>query len=88
MAPRPGIEIPGLAKARVDVIEMPLLGLSSTMIRRRVAAGQPIRHLVSDGVRAVIERERLYRDATEGAHPAKPTVLAWPDEPWKNAPTS
>lgn len=41
---------------RVDV--------SSTDIRRRVAAGQSIRYLVPEAVRAVIERERLYRDHT------------------------
>jgi nicotinate-nucleotide adenylyltransferase len=36
--------------------------LSSTQIRRRVAAGQSIRYLVPEAVRAVIQREGLYRD--------------------------
>lgn len=41
-----------VAVTRVDV--------SSTEVRRRVAAGESIRYLVPDAVRAVIERERLY----------------------------
>jgi nicotinate-nucleotide adenylyltransferase len=50
-APYPAVAV---AVTRVDV--------SSTEIRRRVAAGQSIRYLVPEAVRAVIERERLYRD--------------------------
>jgi nicotinate-nucleotide adenylyltransferase len=40
--------------------EMPRMGISSTMIRRRVAAGQPIRYLVPDPVVEYIERHQLY----------------------------
>jgi nicotinate-nucleotide adenylyltransferase len=36
------------------------LDVSSTEVRRRVAAGKSIRYLVPDAVRAVIEREGLY----------------------------
>ena len=50
-APYPAVAV---AVTRVDV--------SSTEVRRRVAAGQSIRYLVPEAVRAVIERERLYRD--------------------------
>jgi nicotinate-nucleotide adenylyltransferase len=50
-APYPAVAVP---VTRVDV--------SSTEVRRRVAAGQSIRYLVPEAVRAVIERERLYRD--------------------------
>lgn len=49
--PYPAVAVP---VTRVDV--------SSTEVRRRVAAGQSIRYLVPEAVRAVIERERLYRD--------------------------
>lgn len=35
--------------------------LSSTDVRRRVAAGEPYWWLVPEGVRAIIEAERLYR---------------------------
>jgi len=41
-----------VAVTRVDV--------SSTEVRRRVAAGESIRYLVPEAVRAVIARERLY----------------------------
>jgi nicotinate-nucleotide adenylyltransferase len=40
---------------------MPSIGVSSTMIRRRVRAGQPIRYLVPDAVAAYIEAKGMYR---------------------------
>jgi nicotinate-nucleotide adenylyltransferase len=40
---------------------MPRLDISSSDIRRRVAQGRPIRHLVPDSVRAEIEERGLYR---------------------------
>ena len=55
----------GLAGAaeRVCFFDMPRLDISSSLIRRRVAAGRPVRYLVPDAVAAYIERERLYRPA-------------------------
>jgi nicotinate-nucleotide adenylyltransferase len=50
---------------RAQFFRMPRIGLSSTMIRRRVAAGQPIRYLVPDRVVDYIERHELYG----GPHP-------------------
>lgn len=47
--------------ARLVFFEMPPVGLSSTMIRRRVARGQPVRYLVPDAVAELIEERRLYR---------------------------
>jgi nicotinate-nucleotide adenylyltransferase len=53
----------GLAGAadRVSFFEMPRIDISSSLIRRRAAAGQPLRYLVPDAVAAYIEREGLYR---------------------------
>jgi nicotinate-nucleotide adenylyltransferase len=40
---------------------MPRIGISSTMVRRRLGAGIPIRYFVPDQVLEYIEREGLYR---------------------------
>ena len=47
--------------ARYEAIRMPGLGVSSTRVRRRVAAGRSIRYLVPDPVRELIEEKGLYR---------------------------
>jgi nicotinate-nucleotide adenylyltransferase len=46
---------------RAEIVRMPEIGVSSTGIRRRVAAGRPIRHLVPAGVEALIAERGLYR---------------------------
>ncbi len=61
VARRPGTSPDVLAVAGVERIEMPQVDISSSMIRERVAAGRPIRHLVPDPVRELIEAEGLYR---------------------------
>jgi nicotinate-nucleotide adenylyltransferase len=55
----------GLAGAdeRVVFFDMPRLDISSSLIRRRAAAGAPLRYLVPDAVADYIEREGLYRQA-------------------------
>lgn len=46
---------------RASFVEMPEIGISSSMIRERVTAGRPVRYLVPDAVADVIERRGLYR---------------------------
>jgi nicotinate-nucleotide adenylyltransferase len=53
-------ELPG-ASDRVSFFDMPRIDISSSLIRSRAAAGQPMRYLVPDAVAAYIEREGLYR---------------------------
>ncbi len=48
---------------RARFFAMPRIGISSTMVRRRVGAGQPIRYFVPDGVLEYIETHGLYRTA-------------------------
>jgi nicotinate-nucleotide adenylyltransferase len=55
---------------RARFFQMPRIGISSTMVRRRVRAGLPIRYFVPDPVLDYIEREGLYRtDAPVAAIP-------------------
>jgi nicotinate-nucleotide adenylyltransferase len=49
---------------RTRFFAMPRMGVSSTMIRRRVRGGQPIRYLVPDPVAAYIEHHDLYAEET------------------------
>ena len=45
---------------RVRFLEMPRIDISSTMVRRRAAAGKPIRYLVPDKVANFIGAQSLY----------------------------
>ena len=42
---------------------MPEIGVSSTEIRRRIAAGRPVRYLVGEAVAKLIADRGLYREA-------------------------
>jgi nicotinate-nucleotide adenylyltransferase len=69
VVPRPGVGLGAVHSAlerfgaadRAEIIEMPLCGVSSTMIRQRAAAGQPLRHLVPKRVATLIGERGLYR---------------------------
>lgn len=61
VGPRPGSEVSN-AQERVISFDMTPVPASSTDIRRRVAAGEPIDALVPAAVAAEIERLGLYRD--------------------------
>jgi nicotinate-nucleotide adenylyltransferase len=85
VAKRPGIELHGLDHAAsVDVINMPPIGISSSLIRERVRRGQPIRHLVPEPVRKLVEEEGLYRgDPADGGPISPPSdVLGWAGSPF------
>jgi nicotinate-nucleotide adenylyltransferase len=45
---------------RAQFFRMPRIAVSSTFVRRRVRAGQPIRYLVPDAVAAYIDQHQLY----------------------------
>jgi nicotinate-nucleotide adenylyltransferase len=46
--------------ARARFFRMPRIGISSTMLRERVRAGEPIRYYVPDAVAGYVERHHLY----------------------------
>jgi len=50
-------------RVRTHVLETPAIGISSTDIRQRVAAGLSIRYFVPDAVRCYITQYKLYRDS-------------------------
>jgi nicotinate-nucleotide adenylyltransferase len=80
-----GIKIARLKGAdRVRYLDMPLIQVSSTMIRRRAARGEPIRYLVPDAVAEYIEGEGLY--GAPGAGPAAAALA--PGGPAGNEPSA
>ena len=52
--------IPGLS-ARIIPLDMPLIEISSTEIRRRLAEGLSVRYLVPDSVEKYMTEHKLYR---------------------------
>ncbi len=68
IAERPGVERSDVdevlerlgAGERARAIEMPPVGVSSSMIRARIAAGEPVRWLVPDTVAELIAERGLY----------------------------
>ena len=72
IAGRPGVERADVdevlerlgASERAARVEMPSVGISSSMIRARVAAGRPVRWLVPDTVAGLIAERGLYGGQT------------------------
>ncbi len=53
-------ERPVQARPQLELLEVPLLDISSRDLRRRAQAGEPLRYLVPETVRAYIRRRGLY----------------------------
>lgn len=62
------LNVPDIAR-RIASFPMPRLDISSTDVRRSVAASGSIRYLVPDGVREYIETHGLYRGEQGGLQP-------------------
>lgn len=63
-ATRPGYDLEAIQSPNhpeITVMNIPALAISSTDIRRRVAAGLPIRYLVPEGVKSYVEKAGIYR---------------------------
>ena len=58
---RPGFEIETLLDARHEILQAPLLEISSTQVRELVKQKKPIRYFVPDAVKDEIERNSYYR---------------------------
>jgi nicotinate-nucleotide adenylyltransferase len=50
---------------QAEFFRMPRIGVSSTMVRRRVRVGEPIRYIVPDPVARYIHEHRLYGGPTD-----------------------
>jgi nicotinate-nucleotide adenylyltransferase len=56
----------------VNFFTMPQIAISSTLVRRRLQARQPVRYLVADEVIDYIERHQLYGTAPSGTRMTAP----------------
>ncbi len=66
IANRPGAALAvntQIARVEHQAMLLPMMDISSTEVRRRVAAGESIAGLVPDAVARYIEQHRLYREA-------------------------
>lgn len=56
------------ARGRVDIVEAPLIEISSSDIRRRVRNGRTIRYFVPDSVAEYIHKHQLYLNVPTAEH--------------------
>ena len=71
VANRPGATIevnPQIARLPQLSLTLPMMDISSTELRRRIAAGESIAGLVPDAVASYIEQHRLYRQGDGSNH--------------------
>jgi nicotinate-nucleotide adenylyltransferase len=68
VVPRAGHDVRALAEriapGRADVLDVPEIGVSSSMVRERIAAGLPVRFLVPPEVEKSLRREGLVASPT------------------------
>ncbi len=57
---RPLEDIDPHASERIMTVNMPMIEISGTEVRRRVSAAEPVRYLVPDAVASYIEQHDLY----------------------------
>ena len=61
MYKRPGVEVNNKLKAKIVIVDSPMLDISSTEIRELIRNGKSIRYLVPDKAREEIERHQYYK---------------------------
>ena len=59
-ASRPGFSTESKYIDRIDIFDMPQIGISSSMIRQKISQGKSVRYLVSDKVEKYITENKLY----------------------------
>ncbi len=57
---RPGYEVENKINAEIEILNAPLLNISSTEIRKLIKQGKSIRYFVPENVREEIERNQFY----------------------------
>jgi nicotinate-nucleotide adenylyltransferase len=71
--------------AKIHLVRIPDIGISSTDIRRRIQAGIPVRYLVPDAVEAYIKKRGIYRIQWDGVDEAEKAVRkALSPKRWKH----
>ena len=58
---RPGFDVQNLLNAKLNIIDVPLLQLSATQIRKHIKEGKSIRYMVPDKVMEEIEKGGYYK---------------------------
>ena len=58
---RPGYKVENRMNAEIEILNAPLLNISSTEIRKLIKQGKSIRYLVPEKVREEIERNQFYK---------------------------
>ncbi len=56
-------------RKKVQILELPMLGESATLVRRRLGAGASVRYIVPEAVREYIADRRLYQEVSTDAGP-------------------